>query len=76
MSSSGNYGRGDVQPGDWIRYRSSYYGGGRLAEVHALGSDEHSAAYAVTTEGNVLFDRILEIRRRPINVLVFPKSAM
>jgi hypothetical protein len=29
----------------------------------------------VTTEGNVLFERILEIRRRPINVVVFPKSS-
>ena len=62
----------DVKPGDWIKYRSGYYGGGRLAEVHALGADEHSGPYAVTTEGNVLFDRILEIRRRPINVILMP----
>ena len=74
MSSSAVFGPGSVQPGDWIRYRSGYYGGGRLAEVHALGSDEHSGLYAVTTEGNVLFDRILEVRRRPLNVIVFPKS--
>jgi hypothetical protein len=66
------YGPGDVQPGDWIKYRSGYYGSGRLAEVHALGSDVHSGPYAVTTEGNVLFDRILEIRRRPLNVFVLP----
>jgi hypothetical protein len=25
-----------------------------------------------TSEGNVLFNRILEVRRRPLNVLVFP----
>jgi hypothetical protein len=74
MSSTTKYVPGDVQPGDWIRYRSEYYGSGRLAEVHALGSDEHSGDYAVTTEGNVLFDRILEVRRRPLNVLVFPRS--
>jgi len=74
MSSSdqSQYQHGDVQPGDWIKYRSGYYGSGRLAEVHALGSDVHSGPYAVTTEGNVLFDRILEIRRRPLNVVVFP----
>ena len=65
---------GDIEPGDWIKYRSGYYGGGRLAEVHGLGSDTHSGDYAVTTEGNVLFDRILEIRRRPINVVVFHTS--
>lgn len=64
----------DVQPGDWIKYRSGYYGSGRLAEVHAVGGDVHSGPYAVTTEGNVLFDRILEIRRRPINVVVLPRS--
>jgi hypothetical protein len=69
------YRPGDIQPGDWIKYRSGYYGSGRLAEVHALGSDEHSGAYAVTTEGNVLFERILEIRRRPINVVVLPRSS-
>ena len=67
------YGPGDVQAGDWIKYRSGYYGSGRLAEVHGLGSDPRSGDYAVTTEGNVLFDRILEIRRRPINVVVFPR---
>jgi hypothetical protein len=72
--STSKPGRGDIQPGDWIKYRSGYYGGGRLAEVHALGTDAHSGDYAVTTEGNVLFERILEVRRRPLNVLVFPKS--
>ena len=61
----------DVHPGDWIRYRSTYYSGGRLAEVHAVGTDEHAGPFAVTTEGKVLFDRILEIRRRPIGVVVF-----
>jgi hypothetical protein len=66
------YVSGDIQPGDWIKYRSEYYGSGRLAEVHALGSDVHSGDYAVTAEGNVLFDRVLEVRRRPLNVLVFP----
>ena len=65
------YGASDIQPGDWIKYRSEYYGSGRLAEVHALGEDHHSGPYAVTTEGNVLFERILEVRRRPINVLCF-----
>jgi hypothetical protein len=60
----------DIQPGDWIKYRSEYYGSGRLAEVHGVGTDLHSGDYAVTTEGNVLFDRILEVRRRPINVVV------
>jgi hypothetical protein len=64
----------DIQPGDWIKYRSEYYGSGRLAEVHGLGTDLHSGDYAVTSEGNVLFDRILEVRRRPINVVVFPRS--
>ena len=68
------YGPDDIQPGDWIKYRSEYYGSGRLAEVHALGSDVRSGDYAVTMEGNVLFDRILEVRRRPLNVLVFPMS--
>ena len=75
MSSTPNVRPGDLQPGDWIKYRSGYYGSGRLAEVHALGRDERSGDYAVTTEGNVLFERILEIRRRPINVVVFPKSS-
>jgi hypothetical protein len=75
MSSTSSYRPGDIQPGDWIKYRSGYYGSGRLAEVHALGRDERSGDYAVTTEGNVLFERILEIRRRPINVVVFPKSS-
>jgi hypothetical protein len=64
------YGPEDVQPGDWIKYRSGYYGSGRLAEVHAVAVDSHSGPYAVTTEGNVLFARILEIRRRPINVVM------
>ena len=72
MSSTSKYGLNDIRPGDWIRYRSQYYGGGRLAEVHGLGIDVHSGEYAVTTEGNVLFTRILEVRRRPLNVLVFP----
>ena len=75
MSSTRSYRPGDIQPGDWIKYRSGYYGSGRLAEVHALGTDARSGDYAVTTEGNVLFERILEIRRRPINVVVFPKSS-
>jgi hypothetical protein len=74
MFSIKKYGVDDVRPGDWIKYRSGYYGSGRLAEVHALGADEHSGAYAVTTEGNVLFERILEVRRRPLDVLVFPKT--
>ncbi len=67
------YGLDDVKPGDWIKYRSSYYGGGRLAEVHALGSDARCGPYAVTAEGNVLLERIIEIRRRPISVLVIPR---
>lgn len=67
-------GPGEVEPGDWIKYRSGYYGSGRLAEVHAVGIDVHSGPYAVTTEGNVLFERILEIRRRPINVLVLQRK--
>jgi hypothetical protein len=62
------YGPDEVRPGDWIKYRSSYYGGGRLAEVHALGADERCGAYAVTAEGNVLLERVIEIRRRPIEV--------
>jgi hypothetical protein len=66
------HGPNDIQPGDWIKYRSGYYGGGRLAEVHGLGEDLHSGPYAVTAEGNVLFSRVLEVRRRPLNVLVFP----
>ena len=73
-SGSQKYGPGDIQPGDWIRYRSEYYGGGRLAEVHGLGNDVHSGDYAVTTEGRVLLGRILEVRRRPLDVLVFPRS--
>jgi hypothetical protein len=64
----------EIQAGDWIKYKSGYYGSGRLAEVHGVAADERSGAYAVTTEGNVLFDRILEIRRRPLNVFVLPKS--
>ena len=74
MSSgrAGSYKPGDIQPGDWIKYRSEYYGSGRLAEVHGVGADVHSGAFAVTTEGNVLFNRILEVRRRPINVVLFP----
>jgi hypothetical protein len=58
-----------VRPGDWIKYRSSHYRGGRLAEVHALGADARCGPYAVTAEGNVLLDRVIEIRRRPIDVL-------
>ena len=73
-SESPKYVPGDIRAGDWIKYRSGYYGSGRLAEVHALGCDVRSGDYAVTTEGNVLFSRILEVRRRPISVLVFPKS--
>ena len=67
------YGPEDIKPGDWIKYRSSYYASGRLAEVHALGCDTRCGPYAVTTEGNVLFERILEIRRRPLSVLVIPR---
>jgi hypothetical protein len=69
---SKRYEAGDIEPGDWIKYRSGYAEGGRLAEVHGLGSDVHSGDYAVTSEGNVLFTRILEVRRRPLKVLVFP----
>lgn len=68
------YGAEDVKPGDWIKYRSSYCGAGRLAEVHALGSDSRSGPYAVTAEGDVLFERIIEVRRRPISVLVVRRS--
>ena len=71
-NASSRYGPSDIHCGDWIKYRSEYYGSGRLAEVHAIGLDAHSGAYAVTAEGNVLFDRILEVRRRPLNVLVLP----
>ena len=73
MSSSElpKYGPYDIQPGDWIRFQSGYYGSGRLAEVHGLGSDERSGPFAVTTEGRVLLGRILEVRRRALNVLVF-----
>jgi hypothetical protein len=74
MSSTTTYGPDDIKPGDWIKYRSGYYGGGRLAEVHAVSQDLHSGPYAVTPEGNVLFTRILEVRRRPLRVLVFPTS--
>jgi len=72
QSERKTYGLDDVRAGDWIKYRSGYYGSGRLAEVHAVATDVHSGPYAVTTEGNVLFSRILEIRRRPINVVAFP----
>lgn len=64
----------DVQPGDWIKYRSEIYGGGRLAEVHAIGIDVRSGPYAVTAEGNVLFSRIVEVRRRPINIVALSTS--
>jgi hypothetical protein len=67
------YGLNDIQPGDWIKYRSEYYGSGRLAEVHGLGEDERSGPFAVTTEGRVLLGRIFEVRRRPLNVLVLPR---
>ena len=30
-----------------------------------MAQDSPSGPYAVTTEGNVLFDRILKVRRRP-----------
>lgn len=70
------YGPSDIQPGDWIKYKSGYYGSGRLAEVHGLGEDLHSGPYAVTAEGNVLFARIFEVRRRPLNVLVFPQPSV
>jgi hypothetical protein len=73
--SGPRYVGGDVKPGDWIKYRSEYYGRGRLAEVHALGADERSGPFAVTTEGHVLFERILEVRRRPINVIVMPQRS-
>lgn len=65
----------DIEPGDWIKYKSGYYESGRLAEVHALGVDSASGPYAVTTEGQVLLHRILEVRRRLLNVLVFPSHA-
>jgi hypothetical protein len=68
------YGPNDIEPGDWIKYRSGYYGSGRLAEVHGVGSDENSGPFAVTSEGHVLLERILEVRRRPLNVLVFPAA--
>jgi hypothetical protein len=68
------YGPEDVKPGDWIKYRSSYYAAGRLAEVHALGSDARCGPYAVTAEGDVLLERIIEVRRRPISVLVVRRS--
>jgi hypothetical protein len=68
------YGPNEIEPGDWIKYRSGYYGGGRLAEVHGVGTDEQSGPFAVTSEGRVLLGRILEVRRRPLNLLVFPSS--
>jgi hypothetical protein len=68
------YGPQDVKPGDWIKYRSSYYESGRLAEVHALGSDARCGPYAVTAEGNILLERIVEIRRRPLSVLALTRS--
>jgi len=76
MSSSElvRYGPDDIEPGDWIKYRSGYYGSGRLAEVHGVGSDEKSGPFAVTTEGHGLLERILEVRRRPLSVLVFPTA--
>lgn len=61
--------KNEVKVGDWIKYRSGYYGGGRLAEVRGVGSDPRSGDYAVTTEGNVRFERILKVRRLPINVV-------
>jgi hypothetical protein len=55
------YGPGDAMVGDWIRYRSGYYGSGRLAVVRSLGIDDASSGpYAVTDEGNVLFDQIVD----------------
>lgn len=69
-----NYGPNSIEPGDWIKYRSGYYGSGRLAEVHGVGSDEKSGPFAVTSEGHVLLERILEVRRRPLNVLIFPSA--
>ena len=75
MSTSEPSGPNDIEPGDWIKYRSGVYGSGRLAEVHGLGTDEHSGPFAVTSEGRVLLGRILEVRRRPLNVLVFPGRA-
>ena len=67
---SRRYEPGDVRPGDWIKYRSSYYDSGRVAEVHALGADARCGPYAVTAEGNVSLERIVEVRRRPLSVFV------
>jgi hypothetical protein len=69
LEANPRFTRDDLREGDWIRYRSGYYGGGRLAEIHAIATDELSGDYAVTTEGNVLFERILEVRRLPLNVV-------
>ena len=44
--------------------------GQKVAEAHAVGIDADSQSYAVTSEGRILFERILEVRRRPISVLV------
>ena len=33
----------------------------------------HSGKFAITTEGNVLLTRILEIRRLPINVVLLKR---
>ena len=59
----------DIRPGDWIKYRSSYYGGGRVTEVEAIATMGPSGVYAITTEGNVPLRQILEVRRYPSNVL-------
>jgi uncharacterized protein DUF6602 len=49
---------------------SGYYATGRLAEVHGVATDDRSGDYAITAEGNVLLERILEVRRLPTNVLL------
>ena len=64
------FGPDEVNVGDWIRFRSEYSSSGRLAEVHAVGIDAQSRSYAVTSEGRILFERILKLRRRPIAAFV------
>jgi hypothetical protein len=76
MTSPPSFTREGLREGDWIKYRSGYYGGGRLAEIHAIASDARYGDYVVTTEGNVMLDRILEVRRLPTNVVVLNPTRM
>ena len=62
----------DIRCGDWIKYKSGY-GGGRVAEVHAVAPMGNNGIYVITDDGNVPLRQVIEVRRLPINVVALDR---